>query len=67
MPRTVTVGLVQMRCADDAPTNLARATGFVRDAAAKGATLVVLPELFLGPYFCQTEDHDTFALSLIHI
>lgn len=61
MPRTVTVGLVQMRCADDAATNLDRATAFVREAAAKGATLVVLPELFLGPYFCQREDHDEFA------
>ncbi len=60
-PRSVTVGLVQMRCADDAQANLARATALVREATARGATVVVLPELFLGPYFCQTEDHGVFA------
>ena len=60
-PRAVAVGLVQMRCAGDAAVNLARALDFTRAAAARGAAVVVLPELFLGPYFCQTEDHATFA------
>jgi predicted amidohydrolase len=53
---TVTVGLVQMRC-DGAPAdNLARALRGVAEAARAGAGLVVLPELFLGPYFCQRRD-----------
>jgi N-carbamoylputrescine amidase len=58
-----TLGLVQMRCAPDPATNLRRAGEFLRDAAAKGANVACLPELFLTPYFCQTEDHTHFDLA----
>ena len=54
--RTVTVGLVQMRCEGAAADNLERALRGVADAARGGAGLVVLPELFGGPYFCQRKD-----------
>jgi predicted amidohydrolase len=54
--RPVTVGLVQMRCTDDRAANLRRALAAVADAAGRGARVVVLPELFLGPYFCQRKD-----------
>jgi N-carbamoylputrescine amidase len=54
--RTVTVGLVQMRCDGAAAANLARALHGVAAAARAGAGLVVLPELFMGPYFCQRPD-----------
>jgi N-carbamoylputrescine amidase len=57
--RTVTVGLVQMRCDGTRDENLGRALRFVADAAGRGARLVVLPELFLGPYFCQRPDDRT--------
>lgn len=59
----VNVALAQMRCAADRETNLARAIDMVRSAAADGAQIVCLPELFLSPYFCQTEDHDHFQLA----
>lgn len=52
-----------MRCSEDAQDNLNRAEGFIRDAARAGAQLVCLPELFLSPYFCKTEDHAFFALA----
>jgi predicted amidohydrolase len=54
--RTIQLALVQMRC-DAAPADsLARALDGVARAAARGANVVVLPELFLGPYFCQRKD-----------
>jgi N-carbamoylputrescine amidase len=60
---TTTVALVQMRCTPDPDENLARALDFVRDAAARGAKIVCLPELFRSQYFCQAEDHENFKLA----
>src|SRR5438445_5463744 len=57
------LGLVQMRCAADPEANLATATARVREAAARGARLVCLPELFRTRYFCQREDADAFDLA----
>ena len=63
MPDTFRVALVQMKCAPDAATNLDRAEAFIADAAGKGANLVLLPELFTGPYFCQREDAALFDMA----
>ena len=60
---TFTVGLVQMRCSTDPDDNLRRASGFVREAARRGAQVVCLPELFRTRYFCQTEDSANFDLA----
>ncbi|HUF36858.1 MAG TPA: carbon-nitrogen hydrolase [Gemmatimonadales bacterium] len=62
-PRSVTLGLVQMRCGLDPEENMARAMAGVREAAGRGAQIVCLQELFRSQYFCQTEDHDYFALA----
>ena len=43
---TVRIGLVQMRCAADADENLRRAEAGIRGAAAQGADIICLPELF---------------------
>jgi N-carbamoylputrescine amidase len=58
-----TLGLIQMRCGPDRATNLERAVEKIREAAKQGAQIVVLPELFLGPYFCQKEDSALFDLA----
>jgi N-carbamoylputrescine amidase len=46
------VGAVQISCGDDVKANLDKIELHVRDAARRGARLVVLQELFEGPYFC---------------
>jgi N-carbamoylputrescine amidase len=61
--RPLKIGLVQMAMGDEPAPNLARAVEGVREAAAKGARLVVLPELFRSRYFCQTEDAQLFELA----
>jgi len=63
MPDTFTIGLVQMRCDADAETNLATAEAGIAAAAKAGAQIVCLPELFTGPYFCQTEEIKLFDLA----
>ncbi|HXQ21209.1 MAG TPA: carbon-nitrogen hydrolase [Candidatus Acidoferrales bacterium] len=59
----VTVGLIQMRCADDPAANLRTAVGRIGAAAQQGAQIVCLQELFRSPYFCQTEDAALFDLA----
>lgn len=62
-PRTTTIGLVQMRASTDPARNLAAAIAGIEDAAARGATIVCLQELFRSQYFCQREDAATFDLA----
>jgi N-carbamoylputrescine amidase len=57
------VGLVQMRMSTDAADNVARAAAKVGEAAAAGAEVVCLPELYRSPYFCQREDAALFDLA----
>jgi N-carbamoylputrescine amidase len=52
-----------MRCTPDPETNLRAACDWVRKAAAQGAQVIVLPELFRSLYFCQAEDHKYFQLA----
>ncbi len=52
-----------MRMTDDPADNMARAVAGIRQAASRGANIICLPELFLGPYFCQVEDHRFFTLA----
>lgn len=59
----VSVGLVQMSCTADKEQNLNKAIAKVREAAAKGAQIVCLQELFTSLYFCDVEDYDNFALA----
>ena len=54
--RPVTVAAIQMSCGWDAAANIARAEQLVREAAARGAQIILLPELFETPYFCIEQD-----------
>ena len=57
----VTLGVVQFACSDDRAQNLATAQRLVRAAAAEGANIVLVQELFEGHYFCQEETPVHFA------
>jgi N-carbamoylputrescine amidase len=61
--RPFQVGLIQMRCSDDADENLRRACVMLREAGSRGAQVACLPELFRTQYFCQTEDAARFDLA----
>jgi N-carbamoylputrescine amidase len=63
MSGTVAVGLVQMRCTADPVVNLGTAVERIGAAAAQGAQIVCLQELFRSPYFCQREDAALFDLA----
>jgi len=62
-PRPVAVAAVQMSCTWDSPANIARAEELVREAAAEGAQIIQLPELFETPYFCIEQDSRHLALA----
>ncbi|MEO5900045.1 MAG: nitrilase-related carbon-nitrogen hydrolase, partial [Ilumatobacteraceae bacterium] len=57
----VTVAAVQMSMIDDVAANVATAERLVRRAAAGGAQIVLIPELFEGPYFCIDQLPEHFA------
>lgn len=63
MKSTLTVSAVQQPCDEDRKTNLDFSIAKIYEAAAGHADLVVLPELHLGPYFCQSEDYNNFDLA----
>jgi len=62
-PHTVALGLVQMAMRPDKASNVAKARAGIADAARRGAQIIVLPELFASPYFCQVEDPELFELA----
>ena len=63
MPREITVAATQMACSWDSAANLDRAEELVREAAARGAQVILLQELFETPYFCPDQKQELFALA----
>jgi N-carbamoylputrescine amidase len=61
--RNFQIGIVQMSCTPEPEQNLERAIVHTHDAAARGAEVVCLPELFQTQYFCQREDIALFDLA----
>jgi N-carbamoylputrescine amidase len=62
-PRSVIVGLIQMRCGPEPEANLDKAIARIEQAAAAGAQIICLQELFRSLYFCQREDPTQFDLA----
>ncbi|HRU28557.1 MAG: N-carbamoylputrescine amidase [Spirochaetota bacterium] len=61
--RKVTVAAVQMSCSWNRDENIKKADGMLRQAAARGAQIILLQELFETPYFCQKEKPEYFDLA----
>lgn len=61
--KKVKIGLVQLACAKDPAINMAKNIAGIREAAAKGAQIVCLQELFRSLYFCDEELHENFSLA----
>lgn len=59
--RQVTVAAIQMQCSDRVSENLITAEHMVRQAAHQGAQIILLPELFERPYFCQERQYDYYS------
>jgi N-carbamoylputrescine amidase len=60
---SLSIAVVQCALASDRADNVARVESLVREAAGRGAKIVVTPELFEGRYFPQTEDERAFDLA----
>ena len=63
MSRIVTVAATQMACSWDSAANIAKAENLVRAAAAQGAQIILIQELFETPYFCQKPNPDYLQLA----
>jgi N-carbamoylputrescine amidase len=60
----IKVAALQLAFTDHVGENIAAVATLVREAAGKGAKLILPPELFEGPYFCRTQDEAHFARAL---
>ena len=60
MTRSLTVAAIQTAYGEDLAANIARTEGFIREAAAGGAQVILPSELFQGPYFCVTQEERWF-------
>ncbi|MCG8465002.1 MAG: N-carbamoylputrescine amidase [Xanthomonadales bacterium] len=61
--REISVAATQMACTWDIEANVQRAESLVDQAAAQGAQLVLLQELFEAPYFCKDQKAEYFSLA----
>jgi N-carbamoylputrescine amidase len=58
--RNVTVAAIQASFGMDMHANIARVAELIREAAGKGAQVILPPELFQGPYFCVAQEEQWF-------
>jgi N-carbamoylputrescine amidase len=63
MANIVTIGIVQDTASEDLAANVTTAVARVRDAAARGAQIICLQELFNAPYFCKSVRPERFDIA----
>jgi len=63
MQESFRIGLVQTSCSLDPNENLEKTAWKIREAAARGAQVICLQELFRSQYFCREENAELFALA----
>ena len=61
MPRTISVAALQTAYGEDLQANIDKTIGLVREAASKGAQVILPSELFQGPYFCVSQEERWFG------
>ena len=61
MAQTLSVAALQSSYGLDLDANIARTAELIREAASKGAQVILPSELFQGPYFCVTQEEQWFA------
>ena len=61
--RKVKVAMIQMQCSPDQSENLRKAESFIREAAGRGANIILLPELFDRWYFCQERRYEYYQFA----
>ncbi|MEI7897226.1 MAG: carbon-nitrogen hydrolase [bacterium] len=60
---SVKTGIIQMSCSTDKQANIDKSVAKIREAAAMGAQIICLQELFASAYFCWEENYDYFSLA----
>src|SRR5438309_4982017 len=63
MSAPFTVGIIQDDAGNDTAKNVEAAVGRIREAAARGAQIICLKELFNAPYFCKSQQCERFDIA----
>ena len=61
MTRTISVAAIQTSYGEDLQANIDKTIGFIREAAGRGAQVILPSELFQGPYFCVSQEEHWFG------
>ena len=63
MSKKTKIAILQTKVSNNEKLNIKNSINKIKLAAKKKAKIICLPELFLTPYFCQTENHSKFKLA----
>ena len=63
MSKKTKIAILQTKVSNNEKLNIKNSINKIKLAAKKKAKIICLPELFLSPYFCQTENHSKFKLA----